>query len=360
MPISNSPSYPDTETSRTPHPGAGGFSPTSNKGNFYAPYKSVVAAALKSHLSTEELRDLHKVQTGRHFLVALRHVVVTAAIAAGLWYFEQPWIWVPLAFLQGFQILGFVILLHEQVHDAIFDRPRPGWMRFLGLAYAFPSSISATQFGRWHLDHHAELGSWTDDPKRAHLTPKIVHPLYKLLYLTPALFVIYSIASAKEARTYPAALRRRINLERATNIGLHLAMLAALVAFAGWSVAVRVYLVPLFVMFPIAFTVNRLGQHYDMDPSDPLKWTTLINPSPGWDFLYLWHNLHLEHHYYPRVPFYRLRELNRKLQPFYVEHAMRPRTYRELLWQWFVRNRTPHTLWLEGPERSPEGVPRKV
>ena len=30
-----------------------------------------------------------------------------------------------------------------------------------------PSGISASQFTRWHLDHHAELGSDEDDPKRA-------------------------------------------------------------------------------------------------------------------------------------------------------------------------------------------------
>lgn len=322
----------------------------------YAPHKSTVAQALKAYISTEDLRDLHRVQPARHFAVVARQIALLLLTAWALWRFSSPWIWIPLALLQGFHILGFIILLHEHVHDAIFDSPRPRLMRFLGLLYAFPSAISASQFERWHLDHHAELGSSVDDPKRAYLTPKIVKRWYKALYLTPALFVIYSIAAAREARTaYEPALQKRIALERTANIGLHLLIMAALWIFSGPAAMLRVEVVPLFLAFPIAFTLNRLGQHYDIEPSDPLRWSTLVNSSPGWDFLFLWSNMHLEHHYYPRVPFYRLRELNRRLQPFYAAHGVPARTYRGILFEWFVKNRTPHTNWFEGPERA---VPR--
>ena len=69
-----------------------------------------------------------------------------------------------------------------------------------------PSGISASQFTRWHLDHHNELGSATDDPKRFHLSPKRNARWYKLLYFTPALFPIYFRAARAEAQGYP--LRR--------------------------------------------------------------------------------------------------------------------------------------------------------
>lgn len=317
----------------------------------YSPHKSHVAQVLKRYLTIDELRALHRLQPGRHFGVVARQIALSLLTAFALYKVSNPWIWIPLAVLQGFQILGFIILLHEHVHDAIFVGPHPRWMRFLGLLYAFPSAISASQFERWHLDHHNELGSSSDDPKRAYLTPKIVARWYKLLYLTPVLFVIYSIAAAREARGYPVPIQRRIAWERTINISLHLAVIALWWAIAGGATAFRVHIAPLFLAFPIAFTLNRLGQHYDIEPSDPLRWSTLINPSPGLDFLFLWSNLHLEHHYYPRVPFYNLVALNRKLQPFYREHGVPNRNYRQILWQWFVRNRTPHTNWFEGPER---------
>ena len=60
--------------------------------------------------------------------------------------------------------------------------PPPAAERLLGWLYAVPSGISASQFTRWHLDHHAELGSDEDDPKRHHLSPKINARWFKLLY----------------------------------------------------------------------------------------------------------------------------------------------------------------------------------
>ena len=75
--------------------------------------------------------------------------------------------------------------------------------RGLGLAYAITSGISASQFTRWHLDHHDNLGSYEDDPKRHWLSPKRNARWYKLLYCTPVLMPLYFRAAASEARTYP-------------------------------------------------------------------------------------------------------------------------------------------------------------
>ena len=80
-------------------------------------------------------------------------------------------------------------------------------------------------------------------------------------------------------------------------------------------------------MFPVAFTLNRLGQHYDIDPTDPAKWGTLMRGNWFWDFAFLNSNYHLEHHYFAGVPFYRLPALQRALGPFYERHAMRWQTY---------------------------------
>ena len=170
--------------------------------NYYYKHAGDLKQRLKSHVDLDELRELHGVRPGRHLVVVLRLVLCTLLCGWALWQTRWPWLWAPVAIFQGFNILGFVILLHEQVHDAIFRGRHPGWSRFLGLFYALPSAISATQFRIWHLDHHNELGSSTSDPKRAHLTPKINKRWYKLLYCTPVLFFIYARAAAIEARSY--------------------------------------------------------------------------------------------------------------------------------------------------------------
>jgi fatty acid desaturase len=110
---------------------------------------------------------------------------------------------------------------------------------------------------------------------------------------------------------------------------------------------------PVFFIFPIAFTLNRLGQHYDIDPEDPAKWGTLMKGSPFWDFAFLNSNYHLEHHYFPGVPFYRLPALQRALLPFYQQKQMRWQTYSGLIYGWLIKNQKPHTNWATGTTARP-------
>jgi fatty acid desaturase len=312
-------------------------------------YYSQRAAALRTELgralSRDELQRFHTKQPARHFIVALRQFAILGLATWGLVAISNPVVWIPLAVVQGFTVFNFTVLLHEVVHHTVFVTRRPRAERLLGWAYAVPSGISASQFTRWHLDHHAELGSAEDDPKRHHLSPKVNARWFKLLYCTPALFPIYFRAARREGRTYPDALQRRIAVERRVSIAAHLAALAAIWAAFGGAAALRAYVVPVFFVFPIAFTLNRLGQHYDIDPADPAKWGTLMRGHWFWDFAFLNSNYHLEHHYFAGVPFYHLPALQRALAPFYERHRMRWRTYAGLLHDWFVDNRAPHTDW---------------
>jgi fatty acid desaturase len=227
----------------------------------------------------------------------------------------------------------------------VFKRRRSLAERVLGLLYAIPSGISASQFTRWHLDHHAELGSEEDDPKRHHLSPKINARWFKLLYCTPALFPIYFRAARCESSTYPLPLQRAIGRERNISTLFHLSAMGLIWYFFGFYAALRTNILPVFFVFPIAFTLNRLGQHYDIDPTDPAKWGTLMRGHWFWDFAFLNSNYHLEHHYFAGVPFYRLPALQRALVPFYNRHGMRWQTYSGLLYGWLVENRAPHTNW---------------
>jgi fatty acid desaturase len=237
------------------------------------------------------------------------------------------------------------VLLHEVVHRAVITESSERTYRFLGLLYAMPSGISASQFTKWHLDHHAELGSDTGDPKRHYLSPKRNARWFKLLYFTPALFPIYFRAAAKETASYPDDLRRRIARERLATIVFQLAILFSIAFIAGWFIAWKLYIIPIFFVFPIAFALNRLGQHYDINPDDPAQWSTLIRGTWFWNAVYLFSNYHLEHHYFPSVPFYNLPRLQRLLLPFYEKRGMTARGYGSLLWNYIVMNRKPHTWW---------------
>ena len=311
----------------------------------YSAHAAPLRAELAGALSRDELRRLHQKSTARHLAVAARQFALLGVATWGLIRFEHPGIWIPLALLQGFTIFNFTVMLHEVVHLTVFDGRRPRAERFLAWLYAVPSGISSSQFTRWHLDHHAELGSAVADPKRHHLSPKVNKRWYKLMYCSPALFAIYFRAARRESLTYPAQLQQQIAFERKVTILIHLVALGAIWFLAGPAAALRAYVVPVFFVFPVAFTLNRLGQHYDIDPTDPAKWTTLMRGHWFWDLAFLNSNYHLEHHYFPGVPFYNLPALQRALRPFYERHEIPARGYGHLVKGWLFDNRAPHTNW---------------
>lgn len=318
---------------------------------FYYERAGQLNRELKQVIPIDIVKQLHRKSPWRHFLIAGRQFLLLAVLPVIIFHFDQAYIWLPASVLLGFVVFSFSVLLHEVIHKCVFTTERKLASRWLGFIYGACSGLSASQFHRWHMDHHMQLGSETEDPKRAYLSPKRVARWYKLLYCTPALFPIYFRAAAKAASGYPRELQIRIRRERLTVIALHLLVLATFL-WIDPVFAIRAYVIPVIFVFPIAFTVNRLGQHYVIDPHDIAKWSTLMRPNPVWNFLFLFSSYHLEHHYYPAVPFYRLKALQAELDGFYRQREVPSFSYSQLLWHWFVRNHRPHSAVTKDSHRA--------
>ncbi len=317
--------------------------------SFYADHAQQLKRDLAAELSTDDLRRLHEKRPWLHALIAAGNFAALALSAVAIVQFDRWYLWLPFAIVAGWAVFNCTVLLHEVVHRAVLSTPDERTYRVLGLLYAVPSGISASQFTRWHLDHHAGLGSYEEDPKRHYLSPKKNARWLKALYFTPALFPIYFRAAKKENASYEPEFQKLIARERIGTIVFQLGVLAAVALIGGWWIAWKLYVVPVFFVFPIAFALNRLGQHYDINPDDAAQWSTLMKGSWFWDIAYLFSNYHLEHHYFPGVPFYNLPRLQKLLLPFYEKRGMTMHGYGELVWQWLVLNRKPHSRWEEAP-----------
>jgi len=315
--------------------------------NYYAEHAQQLKKDLAQEIPADELRLLHQKRPLLHAIVAAANFAALVACGAAVVLLDRWYFWLPFAVIAGLAIFNCTVLLHEVVHRAVVRESGDRLYRILGLVYAIPSGISASQFTRWHLDHHASLGSNEEDPKRHYLSPKRNARWLKALYFTPALFPIYFRAAAKENASYEPELRKRIARERWVTIAFQFGVLALIASIGGWFVAFKLYVIPVFFIFPIAFALNRLGQHYDIDPNDPAKWSTLMKASWFWDFAYLYSNYHLEHHYFPSVPFYNLPRLQKLLLPFYEKRGIVAHSYPELVWEWLVLNKKPHSKWEE-------------
>jgi len=296
-------------------------------------------------LGPASLKSVHALTPWRHMAVAVCLTALTGALGWAQLRLTDPLLWMPLSLLMGLALFDFTVLLHEAIHGLVWPGAAARRHALLAALYAAPTGISPTQFKRWHLDHHTELGSDVRDPKRHRLSPRRNARWLKLLYFTPALFFIYFRAAAREAAAYPPEVRSTIGRERILTLLLHGTAAAGICAAWGGAALLRLYLVPYFVGFPLAFGLNRMGQHYAIDPADPARWGTRIRRSLLWEAAFLWSGYHLEHHYYPGVPFYRLRRLNRLLTPFFLRRGIPERSYVWLAWQYLVKNRVPHTRW---------------
>jgi fatty acid desaturase len=308
----------------------------------YAKHARAFYRELTSGLDRKMLGDLHRRSAARHLWLGTRQVVLLCAIPAMMWRYPTPWVWLPAILLQGFVFFGFSVLLHEVVHNAVFATARPRASRALGLVYGALGFLAPSQFARWHLDHHRELGSESADPKRAHLSPKRNARWLKAMYFTPLLAPIYLAAAARAAIRYPPAVRRRIARERLMLVAVHVAIFVSLWMLSPW-LAIGAHAAPLAFGYPIAFSLNRLGQHYVVDPGWPGAWTTLVRPNAVWNFLFLYSSYHLEHHCFPGVPCYRLPQLQRTLLPALTARGHRAYGYGALLRLWLLRNHAPHT-----------------
>ncbi|MBD3267787.1 hypothetical protein GF373_14045, partial [bacterium] len=235
------------------------------KTRYYYRHLGDFRTELRQTIAPDMLRSLHRPNAWKHFALVLRQVTLAALAILLISLYDTILIWLPCSFMLGFIIFDFTVLLHEAIHKCIFRNPSPRrrWNPLLGTIYATLSGLSKTQFTRWHLDHHAELGTWDDDPKRAHLTPKINKRWYKFLYMTPALFPFYFRAAAKEVTGYPKSLQKQIRKERMLTIGFHLTLMLTLIYGFGFILFIKLYAIPYFFVFPIAFTINRVGQHYN-------------------------------------------------------------------------------------------------
>ena len=195
-------------------------------GYYYYEQAGALHAELKREIPIERLKQLHEKRPARHLAIALRQLLLLVACPILIYLFPVWWVQLPAAVLMGFVVFSFTVLLHEAVHKCIFKQDPHNLNWKLGMLYGTLSGLAASQFNRWHLDHHNNLGSTTADPKRAYLSPKRNARWFKLLYMTPALFPIYFRAAAKANAGYPPELQKRIKKERVLSMGLHI----------GWAV----------------------------------------------------------------------------------------------------------------------------
>lgn len=74
--------------------------------SYYSEHAQFVKRELAAEIDKDEIRKLHHIQAWKHFLIVIRQLLLLAGCVVLLVYFNQPWIWIPVAFALGFTIFN--------------------------------------------------------------------------------------------------------------------------------------------------------------------------------------------------------------------------------------------------------------
>src|SRR5258708_39232612 len=82
------------------------------KSHHYSQHAAALRTELGHTLTRGQMLAFHAKDARRHLLVAARQFAILALATWGLIAIANPLIWIPLAFVQGFTVFNFTVLLH--------------------------------------------------------------------------------------------------------------------------------------------------------------------------------------------------------------------------------------------------------
>ncbi len=268
-------------------------------------------------LTREELRKLSSINP----LLACVHVGVEWGLILATIYLCQRF-WHPMLYVFAVAFIAsrqhaLLVLMHDGVHYRLLrNRRLNDWMSEVVLAW--PHLVAARQYRKNHFAHHRHLNT-AEDPDLMRrkgdpvwMFPQAIPRLTKTLVRdvtglnAPALLKLQaSVASADSLPTGFQAMRYGFY---AVSLGV--------IFYAGALETIALYwLVPMFTWLVLIMRIRSIAEHHAIDKHGqdnayPLTRTTRAT----WlERIFLAPknvNYHIEHHFFPSVPFYRLPELH--------------------------------------------------
>jgi beta-carotene hydroxylase len=254
--------------------------------------------------------------------VVLGVLVMAAYLATPVWV-VQGWLplWAGMLIMLLLTYMAYTVL-HEAVHGSISGRHQQlRWVNeWLGYGAAWIMMIPLTAHRHEHLAHHRHTNEPKADPDYA-VADLVRTPWQPIIAVARLMVNQYRYYFSQRWGKGPRAQDRRFCLELAAGIGLRLAFMAQ----GYWLEGILLFLVAglggvMLTMYLFAYLVHHphkeLGRYVDTSTFDaPGKLGTVVTA------LWLYQNYHSIHHLFPRVPFYRYRELFYEIEPVMESHG---------------------------------------
>jgi fatty acid desaturase len=295
-------------------------------------------AAVPDRLPATVVRELSRLEPRRALTaLAVEWVAIVAAIALTQ---RVSWLYPFAVVFIGARQAALTVIAHDAAHYRFL--PSRWWNDAVGDLFAdWPTFITLGSFRRHHGAHHQHLGEredgnrfiWRTHTRDGALRAEWTYPK------SPAAFV-WKIARHSAVLTglwwmirgnLAAVVFRTSSWELAGRIVYTIAVAALLTATGTWKAFLLYWIVPFCTWHMTAQYIRLVCEHSGIPSRDPSVSpayaqirTTLARP---WEsFLLVPRNIHyhVEHHFYPSVPFYNLPALHEALmqQPGFRANAV--------------------------------------
>jgi len=292
-------------------------------------------APVPERLDAAELRALSRLSPARASIaIASEWAIIAAAIATASAL--QTWPVTVIAVLViGARQHALTVISHDATHYRLLrSRAWNDWVANLLLAW--PMFISVQGFRRFHGDHHRFLGEpgdgnrqlWHTHGPDGRLTPEWRYPktwaqlagklLRRAALFTGLFWMVRGLIGGFMYGVPPAQ-----HVVRLAALSL---LCVALTHYDGWLLFAIYWVLPYCTWHAAAQYIRLVCEHSAVRSDDP-RYAATRTTIPGAlaRFFVLPRNIgyHLEHHWYPSVPFYNLPALHARLahRPGFAAHA---------------------------------------
>jgi fatty acid desaturase len=267
-------------------------------------------------LTKEEFLEFSRINGLR----AVAHLVAEWTMIIGAIWLAQRF-WHPLVYILAIIFIGarqhaLMVLMHDGVHRRLLrNRTLNDWVSEIFLAW--PNLVSARAYRRNHFAHHRYLNT-PQDPDwarrqgdRAWVFPKKRRELAALMLRDLSGFnALRLIALMRSLMTTDTGVSKSF-------IAVRYAFYSAALSVMLWTGTTRLFLmywvIPLFTWLLFIFRIRSIAEHSAIEGRTHVYAQTRTTVIPLLERIFVGPknvSYHLEHHFFPSVPFYRLPALH--------------------------------------------------
>lgn len=278
---------------------------------------------LKCNQRRAEIQELCRPNGRKHLLYGtLPHFSLYLALFTGQVLVENLLLNIVMACMMGWQLYVLFVLHHDCMHGSAFKDDY--FNRLLGRIYAMTFTMTFSVNRHTHMRHHAYITDPERDPDEYYFSGKLSQIWLRI-------WRYYEWYTRIALTKYGQKVRRTVLIEQVFNIGVWIAIHAALFSQDMAEKAIYVFWLPLGVVALVINPITRGYEHCPITlyaPDDPRRLDMRCNAITVSSAWYGWAcaniSYHVEHHAYPNCPFFNLRKLHLIFQEEKLDYLVAP------------------------------------